>query len=81
MSIPAWCDDAAKRGFVLDRIQVQRAINGETGSRVTVDFAHKVAEATGGVVPMTAWRSETQVLEQAEPEPSPKAKRRASRAA
>lgn len=43
----------------LDRVYIQRVLNGEQGQRVTVDFALSIKRATGGVVPMNSWRSST----------------------
>lgn len=54
ISVPKFCELHG-----LDRIQVQRALNGERWKRITVDFAHSIEIATAGEVPMTAWRSVT----------------------
>lgn len=39
----------------LDRVQVQRVLNGERGKRITVAFADAIARATDGAVPISAW--------------------------
>lgn len=54
ISITAFC---ALHG--LDRIQVQRALNGERWKRITVDFAHAIHRATNGKVPLSKWQSKT----------------------
>jgi hypothetical protein len=51
-SIPVWCER-----FGLDRIQVQRVLNGERWQRISVDFAHSVEVATSGAVPFGSWLS------------------------
>ncbi len=43
----------------LERIQVARVLKGARGQRVTVDFAKSIADATGGVVAMELWASDT----------------------
>lgn len=43
----------------LDRIQIQRAINGERWKRITVDFAYAIEQATDGAVKMQWWLSDT----------------------
>lgn len=42
----------------LDRIQVQRVLNGER-TRISVDFARNVERATSGAVAWHLWSSET----------------------
>lgn len=54
MSVPDFCE---KHG--LDRIQVQRALNGERWKRITVDFAFAISRATDGEVVWDRWRSTT----------------------
>lgn len=43
----------------LKRLVVMRVIAGERWGRITVDFALRVREATKGLIPVEAWRSET----------------------
>lgn len=43
--MPVWCE---RHG--LDRIQVQRVVNGERWQRISVDFAHAIDRATEGNV-------------------------------
>lgn len=52
-SITAFC-----AAHDLDRVQVQRAINGER-TRISVDFARAIEEATGGAVRCQLWASNT----------------------
>lgn len=52
-SVPSFCEE-----HELDRIMVQRALNGER-RRISVDFAAAIERATGGRVPWIRWRSET----------------------
>ena len=54
ISVPDFCE---KHG--LDRIQVQRVLNGERWKRVTVDFAHSIDRATGGRISYTRFLPET----------------------
>ena len=54
MSVPDFC---ARHG--LDRIQVQRVLNGERWRRITVDFAHAIEKATGSRISWTRWLSRT----------------------
>lgn len=54
MSVPVWCE---KHG--LDRIQVQRVINGERWQRITVDFAHSIERASEGRVTYTMFLPST----------------------
>jgi hypothetical protein len=42
----------------LDRVNTQKAVNGER-RRVSVDFALSIEKATGGAVPIELWASET----------------------
>lgn len=43
----------------IDRIQVQRALNGELWKRISVDFAFRIRCATNGRVKEHRWRSAT----------------------
>jgi hypothetical protein len=52
-SIPTFCEKHR-----LCRIQVQRVIKGER-TRISVDFAKAIQEATGGAVPWDSWSSDT----------------------
>lgn len=52
-TVPDFC---ATHG--LSRRIVQRALNGQQNS-FTVDFAEAVASATGGKVPVSAWKQDT----------------------
>lgn len=54
ISVPDFCE---KHG--LDRINVQRALNGERWKRISVDFAHAIEKATDGKVGWAAWLSKT----------------------
>lgn len=54
MSLAAF---AAKSG--IPRMNITRVVSGETWRRITVDFAVAVHKATGGRVPVEAWRSGT----------------------
>jgi hypothetical protein len=45
ISVPDFCE---KHG--LDRIQVQRVLNGDRWKRVTVEFAHAIELATDGAI-------------------------------
>ncbi len=56
MSIPNWCER-----YELDRIQVQRVINGERWQRITVDFAAAVERASGGRIRYTMFLPSTAV--------------------
>lgn len=56
VSVPDWCEEHG-----LDRIMVQRALNGER-DRFSVDFAYAVEQATRGEVKMPMWRSATRRL-------------------
>jgi hypothetical protein len=49
ISVPRFCEEND-----LERIQVQRVLNGERWQRITVDFAHSIETATDGDV---SWRS------------------------
>lgn len=44
-SVPDWCEEHG-----IDRIQVQRVLNGERWQRIPVDFAKLIQDATTGVV-------------------------------
>jgi hypothetical protein len=54
VSVPDFCTQHG-----LDRIQVQRVLNGERWKRVTVDFAHSIEQATSGRVSYTQFLPET----------------------
>ncbi len=54
VSVPDFCE---KHG--LDRIQVQRILNGERWKRVTVEFAHSIERATDGRISYTQFLPET----------------------
>lgn len=54
--LPAFCE---KHG--LDRLKVQRAINGDL-TRIDVDFAFAVEDATGGEVKAEGWRVDEDLL-------------------
>jgi len=51
--VPRFCEEKE-----LDRIAVQRALNGEI-KRISVDFAFEIQAATGGTIKAQGWRSET----------------------
>jgi hypothetical protein len=53
-SVPKFCDE-----HHLDRIQVQRVLNGERWQRITVDFAASIERATDGDVSWRMFLSET----------------------
>lgn len=57
LSVPRFCD-----AHGLDRITVQRALNGER-RRITVDLAYAIEKATSGAVPYHLWRQETRRVE------------------
>lgn len=48
-TIPAWCQEHR-----LDRLKVQKAINGDV-TRIDVNFAVDCERATGGAVPAEDW--------------------------
>lgn len=54
MSVPDFCDVHG-----LDRIQVQRVMNGDRWKRISVDFAFSIDKATKGRVPWTSFLSKT----------------------
>jgi hypothetical protein len=54
MSVPDFCE---KHG--LDRIQVQRVLNGERWKRITVDFANAIKRATDGRIDYPRFHPET----------------------
>lgn len=56
VSVPDFCEQHG-----LDRIQVQRVLNGERWKRVSVDFAHSIEKATDGVVPYTSFLPSTAI--------------------
>lgn len=51
--VPRFCEEQK-----LDRIAVQRALNGEV-RRISVDFALAIFEATKGAIKVAGWRSST----------------------
>jgi plasmid maintenance system antidote protein VapI len=51
-SIQSWCTELG-----LDRVRIQRLINGERSKRVTVDLAFQVQLATNGAVPASLFCS------------------------
>lgn len=53
-SIPVWC---AKHG--IDRLRVQKVINGDIWQRIGVDFAVAVERATGGAIKPEMFLAET----------------------
>lgn len=54
ISVPDFCDANG-----LDRIQVQRVMNGERWKRISVDFAAAIEDATKGRITWKAFRSKT----------------------
>ena len=54
VSVPDFCE-----AHGLDRIQVQRVMNGERWQRITVDFAWAIDRATQGAIPWTSFLSRT----------------------
>lgn len=54
MSVPSFCEL-----HDLDRIQVQRVLNGERWQRISVDFAFEIERATKGRVSWTLFLSKT----------------------
>ncbi len=54
MTVPAFCEH-----HKLDRIQVQRVMNGERWKRINVEFANAIEKATGGRIPYTAFLPST----------------------
>jgi hypothetical protein len=61
-SIPTFCEE-----HHLDRIRVQRVINGEQWQRISVDFARAIETATGGAVRWSRWLSMTAIIVDAVP--------------
>lgn len=53
-SVPDFCE-----AHDLDRIQVQRVLNGERWQRISVDFASAIDRATKGRIAWTRWLSKT----------------------
>lgn len=51
--------DAFAKIAGLDRVQITRALGGKRWARISVDFAIAVRDATKGLIPIEAWRSET----------------------
>ncbi len=62
MSIPTFCELHR-----LDRITVQRVINGERWQRISVDFAKAIEVATKGGVRWSRWLSENARVVASEP--------------
>jgi hypothetical protein len=56
LSVPDFCQ---KHG--LDRIRVQRVLNGERYKRISVEFAHSIERATDGRIPYTRFLPSTAV--------------------
>lgn len=54
ISVPDFCEQHG-----LDRIQVQRVLNGDRWQRITVDFAFAIDRATRGKIAWTRWLSKT----------------------
>jgi hypothetical protein len=54
VSVPDFCEQHG-----LDRIQVQRVLNGERWKRITVDFADSIERATKGRVSHTQFLPDT----------------------
>jgi hypothetical protein len=54
VSVPDFCEKHS-----IDRIHVQRVLNGERWQRITVDFAHAIEAATGGRVKWLSFLSAT----------------------
>jgi hypothetical protein len=54
VSVPTFCERHR-----LDRIQVQRVLNGERWQRITVDFANAIERATAGEVKWCRFLSAT----------------------
>lgn len=54
ISVPDFCDEHG-----LDRIQVQRVMNGERWKRISVDFAFAIDKATKGRISWTKFLSKT----------------------
>ncbi len=54
LSVPDFCETHG-----LDRIQVQRVMNGERWKRISVDFAFAIERATNGCVAWTRFLSKT----------------------
>lgn len=54
MSVPDWCE-----AHDVERIQVQRVLNGAYWRRITVDFAHQIEVATSGKIRWSKFLSAT----------------------
>lgn len=54
ISVPKFCEDHG-----LDRIQVQRVLNGERWQRISVNFAMDIRKATGGRISLDKWNADT----------------------
>ena len=63
LSVPDFC-----QAHRMDRIQVQKALNGDT-TRISVDLATSIERATEGVVVAAAWREETRRMSSVEKKP------------
>lgn len=53
-NIPKFCEEHG-----LDRVQIQRVINGERWQRISVDLADRIEKATAGKVKMRRFLSRT----------------------
>jgi plasmid maintenance system antidote protein VapI len=53
LTIPEFCE---KHG--LERVQVQRIVNGERGHNLSTAWAKKIHDATDGEVPWDVWASD-----------------------
>lgn len=61
ISVPTFCEQ-----HQLDRIMVQRAMNGDR-KRISVDFALKIEAATKGAVKVAMWSTDTLALRSGKP--------------
>lgn len=50
MTVWAFCRDNK-----FNHVSIQRLVRGERGSEITATFAVRIAQATGGAVPVEAW--------------------------
>ncbi len=55
-TVPAWCEEHG-----LDRIRIQRIVNGERWRRITADMAFAIERATKGKVKAAWFQSSTAV--------------------
>jgi hypothetical protein len=62
-SVPAFCEE-----HHLDRIQVQRVMNGERYKRISVEFANSIETATGGRIPYSRFLPSTAEAAPSEPD-------------